>query len=96
MMRACCWPAGYANVHGIDLSRETCRHCTSPPARYLLLDQNGLRVATVGSGEKFVLKGVENRARPWPRKARLQADGRIMLNPPDGLVEGTSSVPSTT
>ena len=80
---------GYANVR-IDLSRDV--QTLHIPASALLFDQNGLRVATVGSGEKVVLKGIKI-ARDLGREieiaAGLQADDRVILNPPDGLVEGT-------
>ena len=47
---------GYANVR-IDLSRDM--QTLHIPASALLFDQNGLRVATVGAGEKVVLKSIK-------------------------------------
>ena len=79
----------YANVR-IDLSRDT--QTLHIPASALLFDQNGLRVATVGPGEKVVLKDIKI-ARDLGREieiaAGLQPDDRVILSPPDGLVEGT-------
>ena len=74
----------------IDLSRDV-QTLHIPPAA-LLFDQNGLRVATVGPGEKVVLKDIKI-ARDLGREieiaAGLQPDDRVILSPPDGLVEGT-------
>jgi membrane fusion protein, multidrug efflux system len=78
----------YANVR-IDLARDV--QTLHIPASALLFDQNGLRVATVGPGEKVVLKGIKI-ARDLGREieiaAGLQPDDRVILSPPDGLVEG--------
>ena len=73
----------------IDRSRDV--QTLHIPAAALLFDQNGLRVATVGPSEKVVLKGIKI-ARDLGREIEiatgLQADDRVILNPPDGLVEG--------
>src|SRR5262245_1121480 len=78
----------YANVR-IDLSRDL--QTLHLPASGLRLDQNGLRAATVGPGEKVVLKAIKI-ARDLGREIEiatgLQADDRVILSPPDGLVEG--------
>ena len=74
----------------IDLSRDV--QTLHIPAAALLFDQNGLRVATVGPGEKVVLKGIKI-ARDLGREIEiapgLQPDDRVILSPLDGLVEGT-------
>ncbi len=79
---------GYANVR-IDLSREV--QPLHIPASALLFDQNGLRVAVVGSDDKVTLKRVKI-ARDLGREIEiatgLAAEDRVIITPPDGLVEG--------
>ncbi|MBO0765774.1 MAG: efflux RND transporter periplasmic adaptor subunit [Hyphomicrobiaceae bacterium] len=78
----------YANVR-INLSRPV--QPLHVPASALLFDQAGLRVATVGPGDKVLLKAVTI-ARDLGNEIEiatgLTADDRIILTPPDGLVDG--------
>jgi membrane fusion protein, multidrug efflux system len=79
----------YANVR-IDLSRDM--QTLHIPASALLFDQDGLRVATVGAGEKVVLKGIKiarDLGRELEIASGLGADDRVIVSPPDGLVDGT-------
>ncbi|HJZ32292.1 MAG TPA: efflux RND transporter periplasmic adaptor subunit [Hyphomicrobiaceae bacterium] len=79
----------YANVR-IDLSRDL--QTLHIPASALLFDQDGLRVATVADGDKVVLKAVKI-ARDLGREieiaAGLSKDDKVIISPPDGLVDGT-------
>jgi RND family efflux transporter MFP subunit len=79
---------GYANVR-FNLSRDV--QPLHVPASALLFDQNGLRVATVGADDKVVLKTVtiaRDLGRDIEIATGLAADDRIILAPPDGLVDG--------
>ena len=79
----------YANVR-IDLSRDL--QTLHIPASALLFDQDGLRVATVADGDKVVLKAVKI-ARDLGREIEiavgLSQDDKVIISPPDGLVDGT-------
>jgi RND family efflux transporter MFP subunit len=79
---------GYANVR-IDLSRAI--QPLHIPASALLFGQNGLRVATVGAGDRVVLKTIQI-ARDLGREIEvasgLAPDDQIIVTPPDGLVDG--------
>jgi RND family efflux transporter MFP subunit len=79
---------GYANVR-FNLSRDV--QPLHVPASALLFDQNGLRVATVGADDKVLLKTVtiaRDLGRDIEIATGLAADDRIILAPPDGLVDG--------
>jgi RND family efflux transporter MFP subunit len=79
---------GYANVR-IDLAREV--QPLHIPASALLFDQNGLRVATVGTGDRIALKKIaiaRDLGKEIEVASGLAADDQVILNPPDGLVEG--------
>ena len=75
---------------GLDLSREV--QPPHIPVSALLFDQSGLSVATVGPGEKVILKKITI-ARDLGREIEIatgiEAGDRIILSPPDGLVEGS-------
>jgi RND family efflux transporter MFP subunit len=78
----------YANVR-IDLTREV--QPLHVPASALLFDQNGLRVATVGADGKVLLKTItiaRDLGRDIEIATGLAADDRIIITPPDGLVNG--------
>jgi RND family efflux transporter MFP subunit len=79
---------GYANVR-FNLSRDV--QPLHVPASALLFDQNGLRVATVGADDKVLLKTItiaRDLGRDIEIATGLAADDRIILAPPDGLVDG--------
>jgi RND family efflux transporter MFP subunit len=79
---------GYANVR-FNLSRDV--QPLHVPASALLFDQNGLRVATVSANDKVLLKTVtiaRDLGRDIEIATGLAADDRIILAPPDGLVDG--------
>jgi membrane fusion protein, multidrug efflux system len=79
---------GYANVR-FNLSRDV--QPLHVPASALLFDQNGLRVATVSADDKVLLKTVtiaRDLGRDIEIATGLAADDRIILAPPDGLVDG--------
>jgi membrane fusion protein, multidrug efflux system len=79
----------FVNVR-IDLSREV--QPLHIPASALLFDQDGLRVATVGPGDKVIVKSIKV-ARDLGREIEvatgLTADDKVIITPPDGLVDGT-------
>jgi RND family efflux transporter MFP subunit len=61
------------------------------PASALIFDQSGLRVATVGPGDKVVFRKVtiaRDLGREIEIASGLNADDRVILSPPDGLNEG--------
>jgi RND family efflux transporter MFP subunit len=61
------------------------------PASALLFDQSGLRVATVGLGDRIVLKPVtisRDLGKEVDIGSGLNPDDRVIVSPPDGLVAG--------
>ena len=81
-------PGGYANVR-LSLARDGCR-CTFP-ASALIFNQNGLRVATVGSDDKVVFKTVtiaRDLGRDIELASGIVAEDRIIVAPPDGIADG--------
>jgi RND family efflux transporter MFP subunit len=81
-------PGSYATVR-IDLSREV--QPLHIPSSALLFDQNGLRVATVGPGDRILLKNITI-ARDLGREIEiavgLAPDDQVVITPPDGLADG--------
>ena len=81
-------PGGSANVH-VDLIGGA--GSFRLPVSALIFDQGGLRVATVGAGDRVALKTVTI-ARDLGSEieigAGLQADDRVIAAPPDGIAEG--------
>jgi RND family efflux transporter MFP subunit len=78
----------YANVQ-IDLSRDV--QPLHIPASALLFDQSGLRVATVGEGDKVILKSIviaRDLGKDIEIASGLAPEDRIILTPPDGLANG--------
>jgi RND family efflux transporter MFP subunit len=78
----------FANVR-LELLRPEV--AVNVPASALIFDQDGLRVATVGSNGRVVLKRVtiaHDRGRDVEIAAGLSADDRVIENPPDGLEAG--------
>jgi membrane fusion protein, multidrug efflux system len=61
------------------------------PSSALIFNQKGLRVATVGAGDKVVFKTVtiaRDLGREIEIASGLSADDRIIVAPPDGLADG--------
>jgi membrane fusion protein (multidrug efflux system) len=81
-------PGGYANVR-MSLQRDAVP--LHIPASALIFNQNGLRVATVGSDDKALFKTVTI-ARDLGRDIELASgiapEDRIIVAPPDGLADG--------
>ena len=78
-------PGSYCNVR-LDLSRDT--QPLHIPASALIFDQNGLRVATVGAGDRVVFKTVtiaRDLGKEIEIASGLAADDRVIVTPPDGL-----------
>jgi RND family efflux transporter MFP subunit len=81
-------PGGYANVR-IDLSRGG--HPLHIPAGALIVDKDGTRVATLGSGDRIHFKAVtimRDLGQQIEIGTGISADDRIVTTPPDGLNEG--------
>lgn len=81
-------PGGYATV-SFDLPQNAA--ALQVPASALIFDQAGLRVATVGAGDKVEFKAVTI-ARDLGRSVEiaqgLAATDRVIETPPDGVAEG--------
>ena len=61
------------------------------PASALIFNQNGLRVATVGSDDKVVFKTVtiaRDLGRDIELASGIAAEDRIIVAPPDGIADG--------
>jgi RND family efflux transporter MFP subunit len=81
-------PGGYANVR-LSLQRDGVP--LHIPASALIFNQNGLRVATVGSDDKVLFKTVTI-ARDLGKEIELGSgispEDRIIVAPPDGIADG--------
>ncbi len=81
-------PGGYASVR---LTLATDAVPLHIPASALVFDQHGLRVATVGEGERIRFKAIRI-ARDLGREiivgSGLSPDDRIIVAPPDGIADG--------
>jgi RND family efflux transporter MFP subunit len=81
-------PGGFANVR---MSLRSDGVPLNIPASALIFDQNGLRVATVGTGDRVVFKTVKI-ARDLGRYIELASgvspEDRIINAPPDGIADG--------
>lgn len=81
-------PGAFANTR-IEL--PTNPQALTIPAGALIFDRKGLRVATVGAGDKVVLKPVtisRDLGQIVEIGSGLAADDRVIESPPDGLVDG--------
>jgi membrane fusion protein, multidrug efflux system len=81
-------PGSYANVR-LALQRDSVP--LSIPASALIFNQNGLRVATVGPGDKIQFKHVtisRDLGRTIELASGLSPDDRVVVTPPDGIAEG--------
>jgi RND family efflux transporter MFP subunit len=81
-------PGAFANVR-LELPSSVAS--LNVPASALIFDQAGLRIATIGSGDRVVFKKVTI-ARDLGKEVEiasgLNADDRVIENLPDGVVEG--------
>lgn len=80
-------PGGFASV-SLDLPRSG---ALNVPASALIFDQSGLRVATVGEGDRVVLKKVaiaRDLGRTIELASGLDAHDRVIESPPDGIADG--------
>jgi membrane fusion protein (multidrug efflux system) len=81
-------PGGYANVK-MSLTRDAVP--LHIPASALIFNQNGLRVATVGSDDKVLFKTVtiaRDLGRDIELASGISPDDRIIVAPPDGIADG--------
>lgn len=81
-------PGGYANVR-LSLQRDGVP--LSIPASALIFNQNGLRVATVGAGDKIQFKTVKiarDLGRTIELASGLSPEDRVVVTPPDGIADG--------
>jgi membrane fusion protein (multidrug efflux system) len=81
-------PGGYANVK-LSLQRDAVP--LHIPASALIFNQNGLRVATVGSDDKVLFKTVtiaRDLGRTIELASGVTAEDRVITAPPDGLADG--------
>jgi membrane fusion protein (multidrug efflux system) len=81
-------PGGYANVR-MSLVRDAVP--LHIPASALIFNQNGLRVATVGSDDKVLFKTVtiaRDLGRDIELASGISPEDRIIVAPPDGIADG--------
>jgi RND family efflux transporter MFP subunit len=81
-------PGGFANVN-FEMSRAAGTLNIPPSA--LIFDKSGLRVATVGEGDKVVLKPVKvsrDLGTTIELASGLSPDDRVIESPPDGVDNG--------
>ena len=81
-------PGSYANVK-LTLQRDGVP--LNIPASALIFNQNGLRVATVGDGDKVQFKTVtiaRDLGRDIEIGSGLSATDRVIVAPPDGIADG--------
>src|ERR1700704_562329 len=81
-------PGGYANVRMSLLRDAVPLHI---PASALIFNQNGLRVATVGSDDKVLFKTVtiaRDLGRDIELASGISPEDRIIVAPPDGIADG--------
>ena len=73
------------------VGHHRCAQDTARLIQTLLFDQSGLRVATVGPGDKVVLKKVtisRDLGKEIDIGSGLASDDRVIASPPDGLANG--------
>ena len=81
-------PGSFANV-SLDLPRDA--GALSIPPGALIVGRNGLRVATVGAGDRIVLKPVtiaRDLGRVIELASGVDANDRIVESPPDSIADG--------
>lgn len=83
-------PGGYASV-SFELAGGA--QALRVPASALIFDQSGLRVATVGSDDRVVMKPISiarDHGAFIEVASGLEASDRVISTPPDGLIAGTA------
>lgn len=81
-------PGGFANV---NLQLKEAVGILSIPASALIFNQNGLKVATVNAENQVALKTItiaRDLGKTLEIQSGLNADDRIIENPPDGVLDG--------
>ncbi len=81
-------PGGFASV-SLELAASTATLTISPSA--LIFDSGGLHVATVGPGDKVIIKAVtigRDLGKTIEIASGISIDDRIIESPPEGLSEG--------
>jgi multidrug efflux pump subunit AcrA (membrane-fusion protein) len=81
-------PGSYANVK-LTLQRDSTP--LNIPASALIFNRNGLRVATVGPGDRILFKQVaisRDLGRTIELASGLAPDDRVVVTPPDGISDG--------
>jgi membrane fusion protein, multidrug efflux system len=81
-------PGGYANVR-MSLQRDAVP--LHIPASALIFNQNGLRVATVGSDDKVLFKTVtiaRDLGKDIELASGISPEDRVIIAPPDGIADG--------
>ncbi len=81
-------PGGFASV-SLELAASTATLTISPSA--LIFDSGGLHVATVGPGDKVIIKAVtigRDLGKTIEIASGISKDDRIIESPPEGLSEG--------
>jgi membrane fusion protein, multidrug efflux system len=81
-------PGGFANVL-LNLAHDSVP--LNIPSSALIFDQNGLRVATVGPGDRVVLKTVtigRDLGRYIELASGVTPEDRVITAPPDGVADG--------
>lgn len=83
-------PGGYASV-SFELAGGM--QALRVPASALIFDQSGLRVATVGEGDRVVMKSItiaRDHGAFIEVATGIEPDDRVIATPPDGLVAGST------
>jgi RND family efflux transporter MFP subunit len=81
-------PGGYANVR-MSLQRDAVP--LHIPASALIFNQNGLRIATVGSDDRVLFKTVtiaRDLGKDIELASGISPDDRVIVAPPDGIADG--------
>lgn len=83
-------PGGYASV---SFALSGGAQALRVPASALIFDQSGLRVATVGSDDRVIMKPItiaRDHGSFIEVASGLEASDRVISTPPDGLIAGSS------
>ena len=75
----------------VSFDLPTNKSVLSVPASALIFDQYGLRVATVGAGNKVTVKKItiaRDLGKTIELNSGIEATDRVVENPPDGIANG--------
>lgn len=89
-------PGGFANV---NLQLKEAAGIVSIPASALIFNQNGLKVATVNADNQVTLKTItiaRDLGKTLEIQSGLDANDRVIENPPDGVLDGDAVKVATT